>query len=114
MFIAPQDETPFPVHSQADLMRNTAGLFNFRRAPLPASRQASVSMSCYFLPFAFSAGTGGWPWPQSVNATPESGATMEIAGNGAASVGNILDMGIGSPLYFHVLDTWRFKATCST
>ena len=30
------------------------------------------------------------------------------------SVGKILDRGIGFPLYFQVLDTWRFKATCST
>jgi hypothetical protein len=84
MFIAPQDETPFPLHSQANLMWNTAGLFKFQRAPLPVSGQASVSMSCYFLAFAVLAGTGGWPWPQSVNATPELGATMDMAGNGAA------------------------------
>ena len=65
-------------------MRNTAGLFKFQRAPLPASRQASVTMSCYFLAFAVLDGTGRWPWPQSVNATPELGATMDTAGNGAA------------------------------
>ena len=30
------------------------------------------------------------------------------------SVGKILDRGIVFPLYFESLDTWRFKATCST
>ena len=65
-------------------MRNTAGLYKFQRAPLPVSGQASVSMSCYFLAFAVLDSTGGWPCPQSVNATPEMGATMDMAGNGAA------------------------------
>ena len=82
MFIAPQDE--LSLRSQANMMRNTAGLFKFQRAPLPASGQASVSMFGYFLAFAVSAGTGGWPWPQSVNATPKSGAIMDTPGNGAA------------------------------
>jgi len=41
MFIAPQDETPSPLHSHTDLMRNTSGLFKFRRAPHPSLAGAS-------------------------------------------------------------------------
>src|SRR5882762_10333464 len=41
MFIAPQDETPPPLHSHTDLMRNTSGLFKFRRAPHPSLAAAS-------------------------------------------------------------------------
>jgi hypothetical protein len=40
----------------------------------------------------------------------EMQATMEMA----ATPGKFLDRGMAFSLYFNSLDTWRFKATCST
>src|SRR6266550_395755 len=99
MFIAPQDETPLPFHSQANLMRNTAGLFKFRRPPsyVRTSKRKHVLLFSRIRVFS-------WHWRVAV--APISQRHTRIRSNNGhsgkwrRSVGKILDRGIGFPLYF--------------